>query len=393
VLFRSNMFTAWGRSVSLIEYRTLINGSVFHRGLGTTTESDLASSEILYTGGGTLENIPPPPVGSFVQTRNRLLVASAERPDQLWASKDRVAGDGISFNDALVMTQQSKVVALGALNDSTIVFLRSSICRIDGDWPDNAGSGAFPFVRELFPGIGCINKQSVVHTPQGIIFKSDDGWYLIDQGFALQPIGKSVQDYDALVVARCLSLPDRGEAWLLHTDGTVLVWDWIRQQWSTHDFGSTISGVLKDAVICNNLAHLLDEAGSVFRETDDYVDVAAEISTQLTTGWYSFAGVQGFQRVYSATILGEWKSAHSLEIGTYFDYNETVIDSKSMAVASDPGTYQIKIKPSRQKCQSIKLAISDTGLSGTGEGFVLSGIAFEVGIIGGPARIAATKVV
>ena len=158
------------------------------------------------------------------------------------------------------------------------------------------------------------------------------------------------------------------------------------------------------------------------------------VPIKLETAWLSFAGVQGYQRVYRMLILGEYKSPHKLQIKIAYNYDEVWKDEKiidvsgytesysyggpiaqsygspiSTGTGSHPGgtaaiayggkdntQYQIRLNFAKQKCEAIKIQILELegdpntqagNQSLSGPGFNLSNLSFIVGIKGGDFRI------
>ena len=157
------------------------------------------------------------------------------------------------------------------------------------------------------------------------------------------------------------------------------------------------------------------------------------VPIKLETAWLSFAGVQGFQRVYRMLLLGEYKSPHKLKIKIAYDYDdvwkqEKIIDvtsytesyryggpnqilgnntygdpSGSDAIAyggKDNTQYQIRLNFAKQKCEAIKIQIEEvegsnstydggqeTDSESGGPGFTLSNLSFIVGTKDGDFRL------
>ena len=137
----------------------------------------------------------------------------------------------------------------------------------------------------------------------------------------------------------------------------------------------------------------------MYKENEAFGDNGTPIKLKLESGWLSFAGVQGFQRIYRILLLGEFKSAHKLRIRVSYDYVDTyvqekIIDTSDFINSSTYGSgatygsdetygasnlYQLRLDFARQKCQSIKITIEDVQAS-HGEGLELSNINFVIGV-------------
>jgi hypothetical protein len=134
---------------------------------------------------------------------------------------------------------------------------------------------------------------------------------------------------------------------------------------------------------------------------------------KLKTGWLSFSGIQGFQRVWKMLLLGTYKSAHELTVSFAFDFNPNIRQTITInpttvfnndtygddAEYGDSEVYggefpleQFTFYPEIQKCESIQVTIEDSQyLNNIGEGYAISSLGFEIGIEGGLQRQPATK--
>jgi len=129
----------------------------------------------------------------------------------------------------------------------------------------------------------------------------------------------------------------------------------------------------------------------LFKETEGlYSDNGAFISMRLRTGWIQFAQVQGFQRIWEILLLGEYKSAHTLQVQIQFDFNSTVAQTMTITPGSTV-PYQWSFSPSRQKCESMRLTIQDVYTNTIGESYDLSNLAFYLGIKRGLNKLPATQ--
>jgi hypothetical protein len=89
----------------------------------------------------------------------------------------------------------------------------------------------------------------------------------------------------------------------------------------------------------------------------------------IETPWIKLDDLQGFGRVRRVLVLGEYASAHRLRIRIARDYKATALEVWDYFDDQywDPspttigGPEQVRIGPSQQQCQSIKIRISATG--------------------------------
>ena len=417
-----------GRSaVMLAVYRTEDNGTVFYRLPYTssnindtsvdaltivddTEDADLIDGAPLYTNGNVVANVTSPPPLALVTHKNRLWVVDATNPLSISYSKLLSPGIpvefGLNFN-VNVSPKGGPVTAIASMDDKLIIFKRNSIYMVTGDGPAADGSGddlsAATFITS---DCGCLNQRSVGTVPDGLMFQSDKGIKLLTRSLASENIGAQVQD---LTVANCTStvqIADRNQIRLTFDDRTCLMFDYYVGQWSQF---TNIDAV--DSIVWNQNHVYLRSSGMVLEESSaSYTDDGSFIQRKIKTAWLSFAGLQGYQRIYRILLLGRYESAHKLFVDVAYDFNPVPVQTLEIepTAATTYGStspyggdavyggtfapYQWRVNVARQKCQSIQLTIRDTqNGSDPGASSTLSGMTVLVGIIGQTNRMPSTQ--
>jgi hypothetical protein len=105
---------------------------------------------------------------------------------------------------------------------------------------------------------------------------------------------------------------------------------------------------------------------------------------RYVSGWLKLTNVQAFGRAYRVMILGRYYSAHTLTVKVKYDYDDSYVETYTITPDPSQGIYQFKIHLAKQKCESIKIEIFDTG---TGRSLDLVGMMLEIGIKQGTAKI------
>ena len=68
------------------------------------------------------------------------------------------------------------------MDDKLIIFKKDAIYYITGTGPDNTGAnGTFSDATFITSTVGCANPSSIVLMPNGIMFQSDKGIWLLDR--------------------------------------------------------------------------------------------------------------------------------------------------------------------------------------------------------------------
>lgn len=417
-------------NVTISVYRTQTLGSIYYRVSSITSptyndttvntvsfndtlaDGSIASNEVLYTTGDVVENIAPPVCKSIVSLGNRLFLIDLDN-GTIWFSKPFTPGYGVEFSDLFTKTVDSEgglPQALGVLDNKLIIFKESLLFAMAGDGPNNTGSqDTFTIPERITSDVGCDTQISIVTVPDGIMFKSSKGIYQLNRSLQTGYIGAAVDSFNSLSVTGATLLNDLNQVRFVTSDGECLVYDYLIGQWSVFTPHKA-----KSAVNWNGNYVYLNTDGRVLLETRGvYVDDANPIKLKIRTGWFSFAGLQGFSRIYQILLLGEYKGAHTLRVKIAYNFapyfSQTVLfnsatnfdpdyygtDSYYGESATYSGSelpYQYEIRNDRQKVQSICFEIDDVIADNANEAYTITGLTFEVGLKKGTMKLASTKV-
>lgn len=368
------------------------------------SDTAILSNELLYTTGTVLDNIAAPAATTIAQYRNRIFLAGLEDQNKVAYSKLLTEGTPAEFNDALfirVDDQNGGITAISTLDDKFIIFKESSIYVIAGDGPNNLGQQSdFTQPEAVASDVGCISPDSIVNTPNGVMFQSQKGIFLLDRGLTVRYIGADVERYNSETITSAQVAPNTNQIRFTTANNICLVYDYFVNRWVIF----TNHGALDANVNTAIYTYLNNKEGRVWIETPNaYSDAGEQILMQFETGWVSFAGLQGFQRVYRMLCLGDLYSQHKLKISCAYDFaksylHDIIVDSSEFTSLSaygdvspygedaayggllnDNNVYQLRVDFKKQKCQSIKIKIQELQNSPIGRGLSLSGFNFEVG--------------
>jgi hypothetical protein len=412
---------------AFLGFRSVVSGSIVQRIalppkkmtiLMTATGSTMTDNEsdssaglsirpALYTEGGELEDMQPPSALTLAYHQNRIwLIAGDGRT--LWFSKDRTVNPEIApgFNPSLTLSFDRTLTALAPLDDKLIVFAANTFWAVLGQGPAPTGLNGSYEVVDVQTDVGCVNARSVVSTPDGIMFQSARGIYLLTRALELQWIGRPVKDELATysTISSGVLVASRNEVRFTAGDGStsvVLVYNYVEQQWTTSKY--TVGGVygapIADACLWQGRWTAVTTTGIVFYETtaDAWDTDASAVKTwapeTIETAWISATGPLAYQSVRKFSFEGVAKSAHSLTIEVGFDSDSAYPQTKTFAVSAGAETFDISIG-TRRKCRSIRFRITGAapaGDGGTGEGLSIAMLGIEVGLKRGFAKKSSTK--
>jgi hypothetical protein len=405
--------TNFNSVVAVVLYRTANGGATFFRNQAfitsfndgaittltdTASDASIQDGEQLYTTGDVLENNPPPPAKFMVSGGNRLFLSGIEERDEIAYSKKQLFGETVAFSDFFrirvasgTYADRTPISALGYMDSKLIIFREQSIYFVQGDGPNELGVGLFTDPEIIQSDVGCVDARSVLSMPNGLMFKSRKGIYLLDRGLAVSYIGAQVEDYnDENIVASVLS--DKFNECRFYTDqGNCLVYNYLFQAWSVFTDQTSIDADNWQSSPVSIIGN------TVFKETENtYLDNGATgfYPMKYVSPWLKLDQIQGFIRVYRLWILGTNKSTHTLKCKIYTDYDETVSDDYDLNLdVTDQPQYQFNIHIPKQKCEAIRFEIFDDNHAAlsNGEAYDLSNIQLEIGFKAGGYKLASTK--
>ncbi len=293
----------------------------------TQADSAIIGNTILYTTGGVVENIGAPACNDLNLYKTRLFLIDAEDPNLLWYSKQTIQGTPVEMNDLFTIylaptvgaqgsTGSTKVIA--ALDDKNIFFKPNAIYYNTGNGPDNTGANN-DFSEPVFitATVGCSNPDSVVFIPQGLMFQSDKGIWLLGRDLSTNYIGAPAESFTQnAIVQSAVNIPGTNQVRFTLDSGVTLMYDYYYNQWGTFVNVPAISSTLYQG-----LHTYLNSYGNVFQENPgSYLDGSKPVLMEFETSWFNLAGLQGFERAYFFYLLATYISPHRLNINISYDY-------------------------------------------------------------------------
>ncbi len=299
--------------------------------IDTLADSSILGNNLIYTTGGVLENIAMPAVNALTLFDTRLWAIDAEDQNLLWNSKQVIENVPVETSDLLTTYVSPSTSAQGntgpmkcisPMDDKLIIFKRDAIYYLNGTGPDNTGANS-QYSQPTFvtSTVGCSNQNSIVMTPNGLMFQSDKGIWLLGRDLGTSYIGAPVEDFNQFEVQSALNVPGTNQVRFTLSNDVTLMYDYYFNQWGTFHGIPAIS-----SIIYQNLHTFMNSSGQIYQETPGlYLDGSSPVLMSFVTGWINPAGLQGYQRAYRAYILGEYQTPHALVIGVAYDYDPSVI--------------------------------------------------------------------
>jgi hypothetical protein len=387
----------------------------------TLADASILGNVLLYTTGDVVENIAPPACIASCLFDDRLWLIDAEDRNLLWYSKQVIEATPVEMSDLFTIYvapstgaqgSTGPLTALSAMDDKLIMFKADAIYYLNGTGPDNTGSNSgYSQPIYITSSVGCSNPNSIVLMPNGIMFQSDKGIWLLGRDLSTNYIGSGVEAYNGIPVESAQTIPGTTQVRFILNDGTTLMYDYYFNQWGTFSNIDAIS-----ATLYQGLHTYLNEFGDVYQETPGiYLDGSIPVLMSFTTSWVTLAGIQGYERFYACNLLGTYFTPFKLNVQIAYDYNPSPVQAEAVAPdnyapnwgseaqwgsggpwgGSEGNVFTARVFPQKQKTQSFQLIINEiydpTFGVPAGQGLNLSGVLLLVGIKRGSRTQSAAK--
>ena len=377
--------------------------------IDTKNDAEIVGNLILYTTGDVYENIGAPACQTSTLYRSRLWFVDAENPNVLWYSKPVIQNTPVEFTDLQtfyvaptigVQGSTGPITALSSMDDKLIIFKENAIYYINGNGPDVTGANndySDPIL--VTSTVGCTNQRSIVFTPNGLMFQSNKGIWVLGRDLNTNYIGAPVEAFNSYLVISSVSVPNTNQIRFALDNGVMLMYDYYYNQWGTFTNLNSLSGIIYKSkhTFINNYNQVSVETPQL------YLDGARPVLMSFTTAWAKLADLQGYQRAYFFYLLGTYKSPHTLTVSISFDYDPSVQqvsyiqpinfnppygdDSPygNQTVYGGPSAVeQWRVFLQNQRCESMQITLQENydpsyGVQ-AGAGLTLSGINFVMGV-------------
>ena len=330
----------------------------------TDNVDDTSLGEELYTDGGGLENQLLPPISNCVEFQGRL-VCSESGTGTLWYSLEADFDHGLIFNEALTVDvgdPEDPITALAVFGEQLVAFKSGKIYVVSGQGANALGQGGNYTWRQVDPGVGCSNPQSVVVADDGVWFRSSSTRAGIHRtaGGAAEYVGTGVHAYDAQTFTGAVVIRDKTEIRFYTSQGTTLIWNWTTRAWGTNTGQQCLSaisgyagssGVVYASAVDNSV---LAESSTVFKEG------AATFVARIRSPWYQ-SGIGGWQRIKRMQGIGSMDSTrkHKTRVALYKNMDDsTPFQTHDFQFDGTEKTWNWELRPAQQKTTAEMIEVT-----------------------------------
>lgn len=294
----------------------------------TNADATILGNNLIYTTGGVLEDVNAPATNIMALFDTRFWMVDAEDQNLVWFSKQVIEATPVEMSDLLTMyipptvgteVSTGPIRTLFPMDDKLIFGKKGAFVYINGSGPDNTGHNSqYSPATFITATVGCDNQQSFVLIPQGLMFQSDKGIWLLDRGLGTEYIGAPVEQFTTgATVMSAVNIPEANQVRFTMSSGITLMYDYFYDQWGTFVNVPAVS-----STIFENQHTYINASGAVFQESPGtYLDGSEPVLMQFTTGPLRLGELQYYQRAYFFYLLGTYLSPHKLAVSIYHDYN------------------------------------------------------------------------
>lgn len=346
----------------------------------TMSEANLVSGEVLYTEGGVLPNNPMPACRQLCLFQRRLVAVGVDDGRKIVWSKQSSPGFAAEFSNdlafqTLVPDSAGRAVGAVEVDDRLVIVCESSIGTIYGQGPAATGTqGQYSDFTTVVGEMGALwsSPKSIIKEEAGVWFQSPVGLRLFARGGGLargqdgKHVGSEVDDLTStgaplVAVAGISTTGNTRTRQQIRfcpsgTGSSTLVWDTHWLQWTR--FTGTPS---LDARCVDGTFWYIDTTDLNYFSDTLYTDFGNAFTSTITTGWLSFAGIQGFQRLYRLMLTGDNTTTDPQTIAGTFTYDFSTTTGDSFTTNQTPNaakSIQIQHHMAKQKCEAMKISIT-----------------------------------
>lgn len=367
------------------EYVTFVDAS---------SDATILGNNLLYTTGGVVEDVNAPASSLLTLFDARLWLVDAEDPNKVWYSKQVIEATPVEMSDLLTLyippsvgtsLNTGPITSIATMDDKLLLAKSTSWVYINGTGPDNTGANS-QYSQPIYitSTVGCSNQHSIVLSPNGLMFQSSKGIWLIGRDLQCSYIGAPVQKFTTGAnVTSAELMPSTTQVRFTLDSGIVLMYDYYYGQWATFNITAV------DSCIFQGLHTYIDATPNIWQETPGlYIDGASPVNMSFTTGPIRLGDMDNYQRVYFFYLLGTYISPHQLALSLTYDYgpspSQTITIEPGAQVGITSGSLEAwRIFPMVQRCRAISLTLQEsydaTLGPAAGQGLTLSGLNFLCG--------------
>lgn len=398
-----------------------------------------AGNELLYSqpfvADTTLPNDAPGPCSKLAVHQNRLWLSLDDSPGSYRYSQPLVEGVGLQFNETLggvLPVDSGRIVGFASMDEMLVILTERKLYRITGSGPTvSGGYNGYSDPVEIPSDVGCNSVASVLSTPDGVMFRSEKGWYVLSRGLEVKYVGGPIKRWDSDLISSIVMLRDRQEIRVSSSQtfdtafGGALqfVYSYVPDAWSVFQVTSfTTTPLLSnslmvfDAVWWRNRYVTIsyydglneDWPGVYIDQPGANVDQFA-IGMSARSSFLHLSALEGYQRVRWLYLTASAPAAPATNLSFRVDFDDlyqvkdppgapgcylTAGLTLTALPFANPASVDLRHKFRRQKCKSVAITVNENPIAAGDPGLTgFQALALQIGVRRGTNRLRAEQVV
>lgn len=398
-----------------------------------------AANELLYSqpfvADTTLPNDAPGPCSVLGIHQNRLWLDLSDKAGAYRYSQQLIDGVGLQFNEVLggqLPGDAGAITGFASMDENQVILAERKLFRVTGTGPSTSGGyNGYSDPVEIPSDVGCTEPSSVLKIPDGVMFRSAKGWYLLTRDLTVRYIGGPIKRWDTDIITSAVLMEDRQEIRISsrHTydsnfSGALqFCYSYVADTWSVFQV-SSLSVALKncylafDAVWWPTLNRYVSIGyyDGINQDTPGtYLDWPGNNAAPFAIGmsarssFLHLTALEGFQRVRWLYLTASGPTAPATTVTFRIDYDDLYqtqnppgapgcyLTSGLVLTAipfANPASVDLRHKFWRQKCKSVAITINEIPVSAGAAGLTgFQVLALQIGAKRGTNRLPAGQAV
>ena len=332
-------------------------------------DNQIANNELVYVSNTVSSNIQPEGATTMQVFPYHLLIAGMGNDKRRLLISRQFAEESVrnvpvefDFGTSYVLPEE--ILSIKRIEGLCVVFTVSriffiNISRFVGVTDVQQLSQIMPVELQTSRGIVPDSKNAIVRLPEGLIFKSINGIYMITRSNTLQYIGMQVEHLNKYKCVKAALSNKRKEVYFLLDNNKILIFNLDFKRWSVID----ADDVTDIAVFRGDLIVL--KFGKMYAyETDNFrLGSSGEILEShlkrviIETQWVQVNQINGFSLLRELVLLGNYNNLSRAKVTVHYDFNESDFDTYFLDLNNRSELERVRIQLKRYKCSSFKVII------------------------------------
>jgi hypothetical protein len=311
---------------------------------------------------------------------DRIWAVDAERPARVYYTKPKEPGIFPEFNPSEMFidlpASAGEITAIASFRDAPLFLTTTGVWTVAGDGPDALLNPPLFSAPQQISDVPCTSAASVVLSPVGLLYKSNDRYALFSGQSTIFPNFAATGTVTNTAVFR-----NQQEVIFFLSNGLIHVYNYQMNAWTywgTDTTNVTDAVAVAQETVNGSVLYFSSTVGDLVRLNPSSVSSTAQI--QLESGWILCGGPQDDNSLANLVLHSRSGGTHGLQMTIATDYGTSqptkTWTAAEVTTASANTKCDLYPEPKDMPARAVKVTLLETG--GTGEGFQPVNLTLEV---------------